>query len=206
MRHSLIINTACGDAHVAGQKNPYRSRRYGERAELLRAAILPRAIDGGFDDIIVAGIFPQTLSEAFDELLWIKVPPQRHNRWDGLFQREVGARFASGDLLTFCHDDHAPQKDYATEMRQIDYDWDIIVPERIHGITGESMNNGKDEGYMGGHCYTMKRWLWASMPLTSAPDEWWDIWFTPKWLQLGAEIVWEDSIQHFDMEATAAEA
>jgi hypothetical protein len=201
MRHSLIINTACGDAMVVGKKNPYRSRRYGERAELLRSEVIPRAERAGFSEIIVAGMFPQSLAEEFPRLLWVVVPPQRNNRWDGLYQREMGARFATGDTLTFCHDDHYPGEGYAYSLDAVPDPWDILIPRRIHAETGATLNNGEADGYMGGHCYTQRRWTWAALPLTTAPDEWWDIWLSPRWKQLGAQFLYTDALQHYDCEA-----
>jgi hypothetical protein len=205
-KHSLIINTACGDAHTAGNRNPYRSARYGERASLLADHILPAVHTCGFNEVLIAGVFPQRLAAAFPEFSWVVVPPQRRNRWDGLLQREMGARFATGDTLTFCHDDHSPAESYAYALDSVNEPWDILVPRRIHATTREELNNGRADGYMGGHCYTMQRWLWAALPLTTAPDEWWDIWLTPRWLQLGAKMVYSDTITHYDLEATPDEA
>lgn len=204
MRHSLVINTACGDPLTAGKRNPYRSARYGERVELLRE-ILSAQRHRPWAEVIVAGTFSGNLPEEFPEVHWIALSPQRHNRWDGLYQRDMGARFATGDTITFCHDDHLPSDDYAARLDDEMEGVDILVPDRIHNETGAKLNNGKADGYMGGHCYTMRRWIWAILPLTTAPDEWWDIWLTPRWLELGAKMRYTSDLWHFDLEATAEE-
>lgn len=205
MTHSLIINTASGDPEAASRQNPYRQARYAEREASLRE-ILSRAGSYGFDEIIVAGLWPSGLASDFRDITWVQVAPQRHNRWDGLLQRETGARFATGSTLTFCHDDHLPCDGYGKKLEGLSGEaWDLLVPERFHATTGKKLNNGQQDGYMGGHCYTMRRWLWAALPLTSAPDEWWDIWLTPRWLELGAKMVYSDVLQHHDLEATAEE-
>lgn len=204
---SLIINTACGDAVVGSRSNPFRTASYASRAALLEKVVLPRCT--GFDDVIVAGSIPPKLDEAFPDVRFVDVQPARRDRWDALLQREVGARFASGHILVFCHDDHAPGEGLADYLRNLPLDVDILVPNRVHLKTGATLINGRErpglEPYMGGHCYAMRRWIWAAVPLTNAPDEFWDIYLTPLWKKAGANIVWDDSVCHYDCEALEGE-
>jgi hypothetical protein len=202
-RVSLIINTACADSIVGDRQNPFRSARYRDRARLLEHEVLPRC--GGFDEIVVSGVFPMSLADRFPSVRWVAVPQQRRDRWDALNQREVGARFVSADILVFCHDDHAPGAGLADYLRMLPPDVDILVPRRVHLITGAVLNNGKADGYMGGHCYAMRRWIWATVPLTAAPDEFWDTYLTPIWRTAGAKIVWSEEALHYDCEATETE-
>jgi hypothetical protein len=83
---------------------------------------------------------------------------------------------------------------------------DILVPKRVHLKTRAVLDNGKTGNYMGGHCYAMKRWIWASVPLTAAPGEYWDTYLTPVWRSLGATIAWTDDVVHYDCEATEIES
>jgi hypothetical protein len=84
--------------------------------------------------------------------------------------------------------------------------WDILVPKRIHGITGEELNNGKAEGYMGGHTLVMKRAAWAQVPWTTVnPPRCWDIHMTRKWIEADLKIVWTDDLVSIDLEAKADE-
>jgi hypothetical protein len=203
LKISLIINTACADPVVRQRNNPFRAACYGERAGLLEKEILPRS--AGFDEVVVAGSFPPQLKERFPLVRFVPVPPQRRDRWDALFQREVGARFTTGDILVFCHDDHAPDDRLAAFLRELPPDIDILVPKRVHLRTGAVLENGKADGYMGGHCYAMRRWIWASVSLTLAPNEYWDVYLTPIWKNAGANIVWSDDAIHYDCEAREAE-
>jgi len=202
-RVSLIINTACGDPIIGERRNLYRSATYQQRIDLLATQVLPRV--QGFDEVIIAGVFPKLLTEQFPDFRFVHVPAQRHDRWDALAQRETGARWATGDILVFCHDDHAPGETLADYLRSMPPTTDILVPKRVHLKNGASMNNGRADGYMGGHCYAMRRWIWASIPLTTAPDEFWDIYLTPLWRTAGASIVWTDDACHYDCEALEGE-
>jgi hypothetical protein len=203
IRVSLIINTACADPQVSARRNPFRAATYAERASLLENDILPRAKN--FNEVIVSGAFPSTLPDRFPAARFVHAAAQRYDRWDALHQREVGARFASGDILVFCHDDHASGEALADYLRRLDGGVDIVVPKRIHLKTGATLNNGRVDNYMGGHCYAMRRWIWASCPLTSAPDEFWDTYLTPIWKKAGANIIWTDDASHYDCEAATNE-
>jgi hypothetical protein len=165
--------------------------------------ILPRSV--GFDEVVVAGEFPSQLKERFPHVRFVAVPSQRRDRWDALFQREAGARFVTGDILVFCHDDHAPGEGLAEYLRKMAPTVDILVPKRVHLRTRAVLNNGRADGYMGGHCYAMRRWIWASVSLTVAPDEYWDIYLTSIWKDLGAKIQWTEEALHYDCEAAETE-
>jgi hypothetical protein len=196
---SLIINTACADSVVGKKASPAHNALYEARQEILRKETIPRAKD--FDEVIVAGVFPDEFRKEFPRVRFVPVPPQKRDRWDALLQRDVGARFATGDVLVFCHDDHAPGETLPDLCRNLYPEVDILVPKRIHLATGEEINNGREQGYMGGHCYAMRRWIWAEVPLTSAPDEYWDIYLTPVWQKAGARIVWTNRACHYDCES-----
>jgi hypothetical protein len=170
---------------------------------LLSQEILPRTAD--FDEVILAGTIPPALLGDFPSIRYVPVPPRRRDRWDALVQREAGARLATGDILVFCHDDHAPGPNLAAFLRDLPPHVDILVPQRLHLRTGAVLNNGRVDGYMGGHCYAMRRWIWAACPLTSAPDEYWDTYFTPLWQKAGANIVWSEEVTHYDCEALDTE-
>lgn len=199
-RITLIVNTACGDEEVRGRSNPYRRATYADRERLLTEQVLPRCV--GFDEVIVAGQFPARLPARFESCRFIEVPPKMRNRWDALLQREIGARFATGDILVFCHDDHAPGEGFAETLARCAEasTWDILVPRRVHHGTGAELNNGKADGYMGGHCYAMRRWIWAAGPLTNAPNEFWDTWWTRMWQECGARIEYSEELVHLDVE------
>jgi hypothetical protein len=199
---SLVINTASKDPALQGT-NAFRQSAYSARYGLMREHILPTMVDAGFDEVIVCGIFEAGLGYRY-----VPMAPKRRDRRDALHQRDLGAAYATGDILVFCHDDHAPAYDFAAKLGALadDPSWDLLVPRRLHGITDAEMNNGRDGNYMGGHCLAMRRWLWAEVPWTSVDSEWWDVPMTRLWREAGAKIVWNDSLIHYDLEATADES
>ncbi len=210
MKISLILNTSCMDPLAGIFKSQWRKKPYAARIEILRETIA-LAQDDGWDEIIVAGQY-----EDGPNYKYIEVEPVFRNRSDGLIQREMGARYATGDVLVFCHDDHRPGNDHDNFVKTIrarfkdpnyDYDWDLLIPKRIHNITGETLENGnheqnpKRESYMGAHCLVMKRWLWAEVPWTSVATTFWDHSMTRLWKEAGAKLVYADDLIHYDMEA-----
>ncbi len=200
-RISLIFNTASKDPAVQGG-NPFRATPYSVRYALFKDKILLPSLEMGFDEVIVCGVF-----EAGEGYTYVPMKPMRRDRRDALHQRDLGGAYATGDLLVFCHDDHLPGPGFVEELKQLNVDtsWDLLVPKRLHGITGAELNNGRADNYMGGHCLVMCRQLWAEVPWTSVDTEWWDTSLTRLWREAGARIVWTDALTHLDMEATEDE-
>jgi len=220
---SLIINTACMDPLVRPNVNPYRSETYATRKDLILETV--SKLKGQYDEIIIAGTF-----EPGDGYTYIEVYPHYRDRRDALYQREYGARHSSGDVLVFCHDDHTPAEDFALQLRRHYLEgyacnltddapnpdckcgkwhrppeWDLIIPKRIHGLTGEELNNGKADDYMGGHCLVMRRSLWAEVSWLSVDTEFWDVSMTRLWREAGGILLWSDHLVHIDLEATEHE-
>jgi hypothetical protein len=198
---SLVINSAAKDPALKGS-NIHRLSAYSERLGLMRDKIIPTVVDAGFDEVIVCGVY-----EAGNGYRYVPMAPRRRDRRDALHQRDLGAAYATGDILVFCHDDHAPAHDFVEKLRSAAAEpWDILVPQRRHGITDAVLDNGKAADYMGGHCLAMRRWLWAEVPWTSVDTEWWDVPMTRLWREAGGKIAWSDELIHYDLEATENEA
>jgi hypothetical protein len=194
MRTSLIVNTACGDPHARSHRNIHRSTSYGDRWEGLKQIVSQCE----FDEIIVCGIIPEDDGLAVDS--YIHLVGGYGDRRDALLQREVGARGSTGDLLIFTHDDHMPG--FSGEDIHDVEDWDILVPQRVHGVTGEILNNGKEQGYMGGHTLVMHRNVWVRLPWVSVvPDRCWDLPMTQLWYDNDIRIAFSDILQSIDIEA-----
>lgn len=200
MKISYIINTASRDAWQHGRGNPWRVAGYSERYTLLKDKVLPAALPQGFDETIVAGIF-----EEGAHYRYVMVLPRCRDRRDALWQRELGARHATGDILVFSHDDHMLHPQFLKTLRAWiavpPEPWDLLIPKRVHGVTGKELNNGKQDDYMGGHVLVMKRWLWAEIPWTSVDTEFWDTTMTRLWRQAGGKLVYADDLVHIDVEA-----
>lgn len=196
MRASLIINTAVLAPHAQKTGNPFRTTTYAERGEGLL-----RIIDEGLPEAcekIVAGNY-----EPGDGYTYIEVPPLYGDRRDALVQREMGARLSTGDILVFTHDDHLPNF-HASDIQA--KDWDILVPKRVHDVTGEELPNGRDQDYMGGHSLIMTREAWVRVPwLSVIPERCWDLPMTRLWREAGLKIEWTDDLISVDLEAKAGE-
>jgi len=202
MKTSLIVNTACMDPLVRSNQNMYRATSYASRRTILHSGVLSWAHEE-FDEVIVAGTF-----ESGENYQNIDVEPRYRDRRDALYQREYGARHSTGDILVFCHDDHTPARGFAKTLKSRysrKKDWDLLVPLRRHSLTKEILNNGKDSGYMGGHCLVMKRWLWAEVPWVLVDTEWWDTSMTRLWQEAGGKLLWVDDLEHLDLEALETE-
>lgn len=198
MKIDLIINTAALDPAIRNHTNPFRNRRYGERAEILEDTLTRVQ---GFDMVYAVGVY-----KPGEDYEYLHMPPKFRDRRDALWQRDLGARNSVADILVFCHDDHAPDDDFADTLRSAyEVDFDILVPKRIHKLTGEELNNGgprfEDHPYMGGHCFVMSRAAWAEVPFTTVDTEFWDTSLSRIWTAAGLEIRHVDNLTHFDLEA-----
>jgi len=206
MKISLILNTSCMDPHANKSHNPWRKAIYADRINTL-AVTINKAADDAWHEVIVAGNYEEGTSYKY-----VPVQPVCRNRADALVQREQGARYATGDVLVFCHDDHRPAAGFAKLLsdKYANVEWDLLIPQRIHAVTNEVLANGKDDSpngsYMGGHCLVMKRWLWAEVPWNSTQTEYWDHSMTRLWRNAGAQLVYADDLIHYDMEASEDEA
>lgn len=205
MQISYIINTACMDPWANERGNLHRSAGYSQRYSILKEKVLPAALSQGFDEVIVAGVF-----EPGTGYQYVPVQPHHRDRRDALRQRELGARYATGDILVFGHDDHALDINFRNILWACyddpKYPWDLLIPQRQHAITGAVMNNGEAAGYMGGHVLVMKRWLWAEVPWTACDTEYWDTTMTRLWREVGGKLVYADDLIHFDVEASPDES
>jgi hypothetical protein len=206
VRLSYIVTTASGDPAVAHQHGGggIYAATLADRATLLREKILPAT--EGFDEVWVVGRYPQDLEDDFsDHVNFVHLAPLRRERIEAFRQREVGARFSTGDILVMSADDHALGKGFAKNLRKIvDEDWDLLTPRRVHALTGETLNNGSAEMYSPWHCQVYKRHVWAQVPFTSFDTLWVDILLTQKWFddnEIDCKMVWDDRLEVLDVEA-----
>lgn len=200
MRTSLIINTACGDPMA--QEVPTRAALYKDRYEYLKRIV--NEFGPVCDEVIVAGKIPDGKLDGVHK--YIELVGGYGDRRDALLQREMGARASTGDALIFTHDDHLPQWSRPDIEAECNNEWDILVPARVHGVTAELLNNGREAGYMGGHTLVMRRDLWISIPWTSVvPARCWDLPMTNVWQKAGATIAFSDILKSIDLEAKVNE-
>ena len=104
-------------------------------------------------------------------------------------------------------DDHKLGEGFADKVRALaEEEWDIITPKRIHGITGEELNNGKEDGYHPWHCNVIKRQAWAMLPWTTIATLWCDIVMTRVHEELNLKTAWGMGLAVIDVEAAEDES
>ena len=201
-RISVIVNTCANDPLAGSRSNPYRRSPYSHRADLLRTKILPAIISQEPDELLVVGQW-----EEGEGWRYIHLPPTTRDRSEALRQREMGLRLSTSPILIFSHDDHMLGEGFIQTVRERyagDDRWDLLVPRRIHHLTGEELENGRKDGYMGGHVLVMRRRLCAQVPWDVCVSEYWDVPMTSLWKEHG-EIWWVDDLVHLDVEVAAEE-
>ena len=183
------------DPYVASKQQIYAAKPYGYRRAYMYEHVLPAARKEGWHEIFVVGAF-----EKGDGYTYIPMEPIYRDRRDALWQREFGARHATGDVLAFSHDDHMFAEGTIDALARHNFEpWDILVPRR-ENLNGDLLNNGRDGNYMGGHSLLMKRAIWAKTPWTCVDTEFWDVSLTRIWREEGAKIVWTDMLRHIDLD------
>ena len=176
-----------------------------DRIKLLESKILPQAILAEFDEVFVAGRPDDSLAETFPEVTFLHIDPLSRTREEALHIREVATRYSTGDILTYMADDHAVEPNFTCSMPT--WDWDVLTPQRIHGVTEEEINNGRPDGpwenwngYSPAHCQILKRRVWAQVPWQSLHLTPWDVSITRLWRELDFKVAWTDEIRCVDLE------
>lgn len=209
MKLSYILTTCCGDPLVSedfGGGGLYKMTM-SQRAELLDQEILPAAIPQEIDEIIVVGRFPDVLRDKWDSVMWLTLPPERRDRIEAFRQREVAARWSTGDIFIMSADDHKLADDFVKVLRtKLDNDWSLITPRRLHGQNLTVLNNGQADGYSPWHAQVLRRELWAQLPFTAHDTLWVDTILTTVYEKLNAKMVWDDDLVVYDCEAADDEA
>jgi hypothetical protein len=175
------------------------------RIKLLKNKILPKALSAGFDEIFVAGRPDDSLVGAFPKIMFLHIEPLTRTREEALHIREVATRYATGDILTYMADDHSVANSFVENMPT--WEWDVLTPQRIHGITKQELNNGRPDGpwknwngYSPAHCQILKRRVWAQTPWESLHLTPWDVSMTRLWREMRFKVVWTDEIKCVDLE------
>ena len=210
MRIELIFNTCVGDAAVANDSNPFRQATYADRWAGLLASLIEQSAEVWHQITVVGQLNEDQIAELASYELginYIEVPPLRRARSDALLYREIATRHSAADVFVYSHDDHRPAIGMQDKLMYLcGKDSSIVIPKRVHLGTGETLNNGKDDDYMGGHVLAMTRNAWAKVPWTRVNTTYWDVPMTRLWRNADINIVWDDAILCFDIEATEDEA
>jgi hypothetical protein len=175
------------------------------RIKLLEERILPQALTLGLDEIFVAGRPDESLEEVFPEVTFLHIDPLTRSREEALHIREVATRYSTADTLIYTADDHVLGGQFVELLPT--WDWDVLTPQRLHGVTDEELNNGRPDGpwdnwngYSPAHCQVLKRQVWAQVPWTSLHLTPWDVSITRLWRECKFKIVWTDEIHCVDLE------
>lgn len=157
-RISLVVNTCClgPRAHeITGSCSP---TPHALRAFMLGNAMLPFYVaDVNIDEVIVAGEFVEGPGYTY-----VPCPSTFFSCIDALAQRQAGFEASSGDILIFMHDDHFLDYTFGARLRSMlpfPEGADVVLPQRRRRTYTDHvvLNNGSDQGYLGGHCVVMTR-------------------------------------------------
>lgn len=202
MKISVIVNTCClgPRAHaVTGSCSP---TPHAWRAFALGNFILPAyAADANIDEVIVAGEFVQG-----DGFTYAPSPSRFFSCVDALAQRDAGAKAANGDILIFTHDDHILEPGFAARLRAmlpLPDGVGVIVPQRRRRTfaSWNVLNNGRDQGYIGGHVVVMTRAAAEAVPWSIVAEvHEWDKSHTQLLRDAGFGIRWLDDLAAYDIE------
>lgn len=201
MSVSVVVNSACLGEKAKAVKSS-GGIVHGERAALLKNILLPRLVgDPLVDEVIVVGEF-----EDGDGYTYVPAPSVAFDCTDALHQRQAGFEASSGDIVMFLHDDHMPQADFFTVLRQF-YGmkgWDVIVPSRycLKEFRTVFLNNGAIDGYVMGHASVMTRSAVEAVPWSSVAKVFaWDVDHSNKLRAAGMAIEFSGVLMVEDMEA-----
>ena len=201
MNYSWVATTCTGDPQAWGQLGgagvgaPMR-----ERKALLEEEIIPAAIASGFDELLVGGRSDPETVEMFPDVRFVEVEPQILDRREAFHIRDVCADLLTGDVCVFQTDDHRIEPGFLDQLKNIPVDWDVLTPQRLHGVTGEVLNNGEAEGYSGFHCNIFRRWVWEKVPFQSVTIHYADVSMSRIWREQGAILAWTPLLTVTDLE------
>ncbi len=203
MTVSVIVNTAAlGEVSAAVLSSG--GVQHGLRTTLLRERLLPRLLrDPDVGEVIVVGEW-----ESGEGYRYVPCNSVNYDCTDALEQRQRGFEASTGRLVVFLHDDHIPADDFFQVLREYDVSpaWDVLVPIR-RALDSEgsvhNLENGRQEGYVMGHCSVLRRAVCERAPWRRVPKVYtWDICATLLWRDANAKILWADDLVVYDLEAS----
>ena len=204
-RISLIVNTCClgPRAHeITGSRSP---TPHAFRAFMLGNAMLPfyRA-DVSFDEIIVVGEFVEGPGYKY-----VHSPSTHFSCIDALEQRQRGFEASTGDILIFTHDDHFLDYTFGARLKAMlpfPEGVEIVLPQRRRRTFEDYqiLNNGRDNGYLGGHVVLGTRRAFEIVPWGDVEKvHEWDRAMTHLVATRGVEARWTEDLWAWDVELGA---
>lgn len=195
-RLSVVINTCAASPR---QTPSSTGILHSARAYALRNFIIPYyQHHPAVDELIVVGEWEP------GQYLYLHQPSEHFNWNDALVQRQRGFLASSSPWVLFTHDDHW------CELPQgwADRAYDVVVPDRwtrLRNGTGEQINNGRNDGYIMGHCAFFRRAVIDACPWDVIPPSKriWDVLHTRMVMDAGFHIHWDDHIRCWDVEMGA---
>lgn len=205
-RISIVVNTCClgpRSHEITGSCTP---TPHVYRLFALGNFIIPAYIaDPNIDEVIVVGEFAD--GEGYT---YVPSPSTHFSCIDALAQRQAGFEASSGDIIIFTHDDHHLDFGFAAALRAMlpfPDDISVVLPQRRRRTFGghNVLNNGRDQGYLGGHAVVMTRDAATRAPWRDvAQVHEWDKSHTALVAAAGLKARWLDDLWVWDVELGAA--
>lgn len=202
MKLSVVVNTCClgPRAHqVTGSCSP---TPHAVRAFALGNFVLPfLCADANIDEVIVVGEFVEGPGYTY-----VPSPSTYFSCVDALAQRQAGFEASSGDWIVFMHDDHALDYSFSSMFRSmmpLPEGIEVILPQRRRRTFGghKILNNGRDDGYVGGHCVILSRRACEAAPWSAVEKiHEWDRSHTHLIAKAGLKAAYSDDLVVWDVE------
>lgn len=202
-KYAWICTTCIGDPAAWNQLGGAgtTSMAMRERKELLEQKIIPAALEQGFDDLIVGGRTGQETCDMFPDVTFVEIKPHYLDRREAFHIRDVCTEFyTDADVIVYQADDHMLGPDFLKKLKATRKAWAVLTPRRLHGVTGEDLNNGGADGYSGYHCHAFRRWVWEKVPFMSVDLHAADVSMSRMWREVGAVMLWPDEPTVTDLE------
>lgn len=197
---AIVINTCALGPRAPFVTGSRTSTPHIMREHALRNFILPAYTENALvTEVVVAGEW-----ERGEGYTYVHSPSRYFSCVDALDQRHAGFEETTADLVAFIHDDHFLD---SRAIEAIVSDGlgsaDILVPRRLartrDGIV--LLNNGMNEGYIGGHAEIMRREVAIAAPWNEVDRvHTWDLSHTSKAREVGARIEWSVLLDVWDVE------
>lgn len=150
-----------------------------------RLALLQDILDTlwAFEELVIVGDFAENLLPQLTGCCYryYHVPPVTRTTIDALMRRDVGWLVTKSDAVLFISDDHKLGKNFASVYRlyyAVDPSWDFLGPARYTVREDKKiwLNNGRADGYIGGHGGIFRRSCAKELPWMAGPHHLnWDL-------------------------------
>lgn len=149
-----------------------------------RLALLPEILDSLWrckERVIVGDFAEDRLPRLPGFSSYFQVSAITNTTIDALMKRDVGWLVTASDAVLFLANDHKIDEDFCRIYRsyyEVDPSWDFLAPARYTIREDQKiwLNNGRADGYVGGHAGVFRRRCASVLPWMAGPHHLnWDL-------------------------------